>query len=328
VVERVTSDTGAVLADRAAAAPRRWTLHGLNNGAIFSATYYGVRTLPRAVSYALGHAGTWLAWRLMARTRAALADNLAPVLPGESRAALERRALATFRSYALDVIDFLRALGAPEADRRHQFRIEEEHRPLFETILGQGRGMLLVTGHYGNWEVGSVLVRRALGIPMTIVAMAEPNPTVNRIRHEIRTSLGAETIEVRQSLETALQIRRCLAGNQVVAMLVDRHFGRDRVPVTFFGRQAWLLRTPLLMAYLSGAPLVPCFIERTGPGRFLVRPGTPLFMSTVAARDQEIARAAQQLADELAARVREHPEFWYHFYRFWDAQRDEYGGLE
>jgi len=39
-------------------------------------------------------------------------------------------------------------------------------------------------------------------------------------------------------------------------------------------------------------------------------------------RDEAIQAAAQEFADQLGARVREHPEYWYHFYRYWDAQAD------
>ncbi|HET7217760.1 MAG TPA: lysophospholipid acyltransferase family protein [Vicinamibacterales bacterium] len=308
-------------------APRKWTLHGLNNGAIFTATYHGVRALPRAVSYGIGDAGTWLAWRTMTRTRQAIAHNLAAIFPDEDARALERRALSTLRSYARDVIDFLRALGNPDDDLRAIFDVEEEHRALFRSLLDRRKGVILISGHYGNWEVGSLLIRNALDLPLTIVAMAEANPTVNRIRRDIRRALGAETIEVRQSFETALQIRRCLADNRIVAMLVDRHFGKDRVPVTLFGRQAWFLRTPLLLAHASGAPLLPCSIERAGPGRFRARPAPPIFVATDIPRDEAIARAAQEIAGVVEDHVRRHPEYWYHFYRYWDAQRDEYHGL-
>ena len=252
--------------DRAVQAPRRWTLHGLNNGLIFAATCYGVRTLPRAVAYAIGRAGTWLAWRTMPRTRGAIAHNLEPLFPGEDRTSLERRALGIFRSYALDVIDFLRALSNP--DVRAMFDLADEHGAVLKALLARGRGLILVTGHHGNWEIGSLLIRGALDLPLTVVAMAETDPTVNRIRRDIRETLGVETIEVRQSLDTALQIRRHLAGNRIVAMLVDRHYGRDRVAVTMFGRSGWILRTPLLMAYVSGAPVLPCSVVRIGPGRF------------------------------------------------------------
>ena len=131
------------------------------------------------------------------------------------------------------------------------------------TVLARGRGAILVTGHHGNWEIGSILMRRVLHLPFAIVAMAEASAEVNRIRREMRDNLGVDTIEVRQSLDTALQIRRRLAANEIVAILMDRHLGRDRVQVTLLGRPAWFLRTPAVMGYLTGAPLMPCFVERS-----------------------------------------------------------------
>ena len=307
--------------------PRRWTLHGLNNGLIFGATYHGVRTLPRRLSYGIGHVGTWMAWRSMTETRRALAANLSAIFPHETTETLERRALETLRSYARDTIDFLRALADPPRTADEMFELATEYRTLFGDLLSRGRGVILVTGHYGNWEIGSLLIRRGLGLPLTIVAMAEASPQVNRIRHRIRESLGADTIEVRQSLDTALQIRRRLGDNQIVAMLIDRHYGRDRVPITLFGRSAWFLRTPLLMAHATGAPIVPVFIERLGPGRFAPRLTGAIVVDPDRPRDEAIQRAAQEIADRLAARIQTHPELWYHFYRYWEAQRDAYDGL-
>lgn len=307
--------------------PRRWTLHGLNNGLIFGATCHGVRILPRPVSYGIGDAGTWIAWRRMAETRRALADNLAAVFPGEPQAALERRALDTLRSYARDTIDFLRALGTPPAATRGMFQLDDQDRRWFLDLVAQGRGVIAVTGHYGNWEIGSLLLRRGLDLPMTIVAMAEADPEVNRLRRRIRESIGAGTIEVRQSLDTALQIRRRLADNHVVAMLIDRHYGRDRVAVTLLGRRAWFLRTPLLMAHATGAPIVPVFFERLAPACYATRLAAPIVVGADCPRDEAIGRAAQAIADALTARITQHPHFWYQFYRYWDAQRDAYEGL-
>jgi lauroyl/myristoyl acyltransferase len=105
--------------------------------------------------------------------------------------------------------------------------------------------------------------------------------------------------------------------------LMDRHVGRDRVAVTLAGRRAWFLKTPALMGLLSGAPLLPCFIERTGPARFSACPGKPIFVATDLPREEAIQRAAQQFADQLSVRLHQHPEYWYHFYRYWDSQPDD-----
>jgi lauroyl/myristoyl acyltransferase len=309
------------------AVPRRWTLHGLNNGRIFDWTCRGVSLLPRSASYAIGHVGSWIAWRAWPHTREALADNLTALFPHASQRELHARALETLRSYTRDVIDFLRAIEVP-ADRAAQlFEVRERDGVVMRELLAQERGIILVTGHYGNWEIGGVFMRRVFDVPLTVVAMAEANEEVNRIRHEIRGSLGLDTIEVRRSFDTALQIRRRLADNHIVAMLMDRHMGRDRVEVTLLGRRAWFLRTPVLMAHLTGAPLLPCFIERIGRARFRIQQGEPIFVSHDKPREDAIREAAQRFADQLDAKIREHPSLWYHFYPYWKAQTDDYDAL-
>ncbi|MCA1585969.1 MAG: MMPL family transporter [Acidobacteria bacterium] len=307
--------------------PRRWTLHGLNNGLIFGLTVRGVRILPRAFSYGLGHLGAWIAWRLMPGTNAAVAHNLRPLYPDRSEGALRAQALKTYRNYTRDTVDFLRALSASDAEVAGTFALVAESARLFDDLMARGRGAILVTGHYGNWEIGGILMSRVAHLPLTVVAMAESDPEVNRLRHDIRRRLGVDTLEVRQALDTALHIRRLLGEGRFVALLIDRHLGKDRVLVRFLGRPVWFLRTPALMGYLTGAPLVACFLERQGAGRFTAVPSAPIEVDRTLPRDEAIAAATQKIAEALEARVRTRPDLWYQFYRYWDAQRDDYEGL-
>ena len=163
---------------------------------------------------------------------------------------------------------------------------------------------------------------RAQNLPLTIVAMREASEEINRLRMGFRERIGAETLEVRQSMDTALQLRRRLADNRIVAMLMDRHVGRDRVPVTFFGRRAFFLRTPALLAYLTGAPLLPCSIVRLPDGRYRVKPGQPIHVSREIDRDAPSRSPRRRLPTELEARIRETPEYWYQFYPYWASQDD------
>jgi KDO2-lipid IV(A) lauroyltransferase len=308
--------------------PRRWTFHRLNNGRIFGWTVNGVRVLPRWISYAIAHVGTWLAWRLMRETNRAVAANLAVVLPHQSEEELVRAALDTYRHYAYDTIDFLRALSASPEELSATFDLPDENRRIFEEVLARGVGGLLVSGHHGNWEAGGILMRRLVGMPLTVVAMAERDEEVNRLRREIREQMDITTLEVRQSLETGLQIRRLLNENRFVAMLIDRHLGRDRVAVTFFGRRTWFLQTPALLSYLTGAPLVACFLERDRAGHFTTKAVGPIHVDRSQPRRAALQQATQQIADAIEERVRQNPHAWYHFYRYWDAQDDRYDGLE
>lgn len=304
----------------AASAPRkpvRWISHGFNNGLVFTLALYGSAWGPWWLVRPVVEIGARILRRALAPATAALVANLGVVFPGESSRQLYRRALETYLSYAYDYVAFVKALSWSRDEVLARFTYTHGER--LQRAMAMGRGVILVTGHVGNWEAGGI-VMRALGIPLTVVAMAEPDPHVNAYRLRIRESLGVDTLEVRQSLETPLLIRRKLAEQRVVALLADRHVDRDRVPVTFFGRRVEFLGTPVLLAYMTGAPIVPMTLVSQGRGRFLATPAEPIVVDHDAPRAQEMQRAAQIVADVLEAQIRTRPECWYQFYPYFDEQ--------
>jgi KDO2-lipid IV(A) lauroyltransferase len=297
----------------------RWHAGTLNNGLIFGATYYGVTHLPRAWSYGIGHVGTWLAYRLMRQGTAGLVHNFRMVRPYAGEQQLKELALLTYRSYARDTIDFIRSLTMTRAEFA-PLMASFDSRPLDE-VRERGRGAIVVGGHFGNWELGGVALRLMHGYPLTVVGKSEASPIVGEFRRRMRDSLSIDTLEIGQMLETALQIRRLLSGNGVVAMLLDRHIGRDRVDVTFFGRQTAFLRSPAMIAHLSGAPLLPAFMVRQPDGRFNGWFGDVIDVDATEGVDQGVQRATQAFASELERQIERTPQFWYQFYPYW--QRDE-----
>jgi KDO2-lipid IV(A) lauroyltransferase len=296
----------------------RWHPRGTNNGLIFGATYHGVSRLPRRVTYPIGHVGTWLAYHLQASGRRALIENLRIVLPGHAEPELRRVALATYRNYAKDTIDFMWSLSRKPEQLRHM--VGSVDTSAFESAVAGGRGVLAVSAHFGNWEMGGVLLRQLTDHALTVVVRQERSIKVNRRRNEFRASLGIETIEVRQGMETALRIRDQLQRNSVVAMLVDRHMERDRTPVTFFGRRVFFLRSPALLASFTGAPLVPVAVHRGGDGRVVIECGDPVYVTPEADREAAVRRSTQAIAEFFEARIRQSPESWYQFYPYWAAQ--------
>jgi lauroyl/myristoyl acyltransferase len=294
----------------------RWYARGLNNGAILAATYHGVARLPRQCSYAIGHAGTWLAYHLMRDGTGGLLANLRVVRPDATDAELKRLALLTYRSYARDTIDFIRGLSMTAQEIARVVEPHDEH--IFSDLLSEGRGLILAGGHFGNWELGGVALRLLRGYPLSVVGRPEATPAVGVIRRQMRDSLGIETIVIGQMLDTALQIRRVLGANGLVAMLMDRHLGRDRVDVTFFGRRTGFLRSPATIASLAGAPMLPTYLIRQPDGRFAVVSGRPIRVDTALPADEGIRAATQAFASDLEARIRAQPELWYQFYRYWE----------
>jgi lauroyl/myristoyl acyltransferase len=297
----------------------RWHAGALNNGLVFGATYYLCTHLPRPCAYAIGHAGTWLAYQLMRDGSRAIVGNLRVVRPDATERELKRLALLTYRCYARDTIDFIRSLGMNRAELEPMLVTRDDSR--IDELLAGGRGVVIVGGHFGNWELGGVALRLLHGLPLTVVGKSEASPMVGEIRRRMRDSLGIDTLEVGHMVETALQIRRLLAENGVVAMLLDRHLGRDRVDVTFFGRPTGFLRTPAMIGYLSGAPLLPAFMIRQADGRFLATFGDPIVVDSTKPTQQAVETATQSFANQLEENIRANPQLWYQFYPYWIAQR-------
>jgi lauroyl/myristoyl acyltransferase len=295
----------------------QWHAGALNNGLIFGLTYHLVTRLPRAASYAIGRAGTWLAYQLMRDGTRAIIDNLRVVRPDASPRELERLALLTYRSYARDTIDFIRSLAMDRSEFARMI-VDHESGPL-DDLLARRRGVLIVGGHFGNWELGGVALRLLHGYPVTVVGKSEASPVVGEIRRRMRDSLGIETLEIGRMLETALQMRRLLADNGIVAMLLDRHLGRDRIEVTFFGRPTAFLRTPAMIGYLSGAPLLPAFMIRQADDRFVGAMGDPIVVDSTMPTEDAVRAATQTFADQLEAQIRANPQLWYQFYPYWST---------
>jgi Kdo2-lipid IVA lauroyltransferase/acyltransferase len=293
----------------------RWDARGLNNGLIFGATYHGVTRLPRQCSYAIGHVGTRLAYHFMRDGTEALIENLRVVRPMATERELRRLALLTYRTYAKDTIDFIRSLGM---DRSQILSLVNElNVGRLDELLRRGRGVIIVGGHFGNWELGGVALRLLNGHRMTVVVKEEASEIVGGFRRRMRQSLGIDTLEIGRMLETSLQIRRLLAANGIVAMLLDRHIGRDRVRVRFFGRSVAFLRSPAMIGYMSGAALLPAFMVRQPDGRFQGFFGEPVVVDATKPTQVSVQIATQMFADQLESQIRESPHLWYQFYPYW-----------
>ena len=93
----------------------------------------------------------------------AIVDNLRVVRPEATEQELRRLALLTYRSYARDTIDFIRSLVM---SRTQLSRMMAEHKSdHLDSLLGHGRGVIIVGGHFGNWELGGVALRLLHGYP-------------------------------------------------------------------------------------------------------------------------------------------------------------------
>ncbi len=179
--------------------------------------------------------------------------------------------------------------------------------------LADGRGVVIPTGHFGGWEVGARFLVE-LGRPVTLVVAHEPNPTVRRFMHQLRTRHGIRLIYSGASVFAALPVLEALRRHEVVGMQIDPWGGaQGSHALDFCGAPARFQLGPFAIARVARAPVVPVFAVRLGIRRYELRtvgrfdPATPA--DAVAALTATV-RAYERL-------VRERPEQWLMFDDVW-----------
>jgi KDO2-lipid IV(A) lauroyltransferase len=172
-------------------------------------------------------------------------------------------------------------------------------------------GVVLLTGHLGNWEMGGAAIV-AHGVPLDVIGKGMSNRLFERDLFDMRERLGMRVLPMG---EAAREAPRSLASGRVVAMLGDQQAHRGGVIAPFFGRPASTARGPALFALRAGAPVFVAFcIAEPGPtARYTVTFESLAYASSGDA-DVDVLAFVGAYARALEAAIRRAPEqyFWQH----------------
>lgn len=204
-------------------------------------------------------------------------------------------------------------------DRAHIIDMFEdvEGWSIIEERLARGKGLILVSGHLGNWELGGAYLA-ARGIPMQAVARYMENPLFDRYLTRTRERIGMRIVH---DDEAVRRVPRSLRDGNAIAFLVDQGaVGLASTWVPFFGRLAKTPRGPAVFALRLGAPVVFGAAIRQPSGRFRLT-FEPIDSSSTGNLEADVERIVTDYTATLERWVRRAPEqyFWHH--RRWKHQR-------
>jgi lauroyl/myristoyl acyltransferase len=200
--------------------------------------------------------------------------------------------------------------------RPHPVRVDVPEPDLLATTLEKGRGVVVVTGHLGNWDVAAAALRR-YGRTVTVVMAHEQNASAREYVRRMRESDGIRVVYSDESVFSSLHLVRALRANHIVAMQLDRGsaFGRS-IELPFFGALARFTEGPFHLARVAGAPVLPCFAPRLGVRHYGIRFGRAHEVPD-RSRKSGIRDLATSVVADFEAIVRQHPCQWFQFQDFW-----------
>lgn len=272
------------------------------------------RVLPRRATLAFGGL-LGRGCRHLFRKKSRIAyDNISKTFPEMPPQEVQRNVVATFRHLGISAMEMLTLdRFKTDADLQEHFTFTGlEH---LREAYGQGRGVFLLTGHVGFWEIGTFFLPR-LGFPADWVAKQMKNPYVDRYFLRMRQAGGGRCLD---SKHGARRIVRSLAEKRGVAILLDQHISRSQaVEVDFFGRPA--CTTPIItqIAMKHAVPVVPVFVYRTRDYRYEVVVEPPIVLENEPG-GEAVVRNTQLLTDKIEAAVRRDITQWFWVHRRWRA---------
>jgi lauroyl/myristoyl acyltransferase len=186
----------------------------------------------------------------------------------------------------------------------------------YASILPDERGLVVVTSHFGTWEVGARVLKR-FGRPVNLVMSRETNPTVEEFQRTWRERYGLTVIRSDSSRFSSLNMVQALRRGEVVAIQLDRAVGAQVTrEVEFFGRPASFLYGPFVLARVAGVPIWPVFVARVRRGRYRFFP-EPLRTIPRDAGEEETLAVMRAVVRSFERRVREYPHQWFQFQPLW-----------
>ena len=185
-----------------------------------------------------------------------------------------------------------------------------------DAALEEGRGAILVAGHFGNWETLAMLASK--GYPMTFLVGEQHNILVDGLMNRLRVRFGGEIVPVTGNL---MGVLRALRKNRVVAMLSDQDAGKNGVFVDFLGKPASTPYGPGRMSESTGAPLLPCAVVRHGGGAHEIVVCPPVaFPSRDLPRDERVRILTQGYTTEFGRFISLHPDHYFWMHRRWKTR--------
>ena len=272
-----------------------------------------IRLLPRTWWYRLSDVLVPLVLLGWQRHVSRATGNLRHVLgPGVSEREIKRRTRTIFRNYARYMIDLLWMPGATVAERERALTIRGwDHIP---EALARGRGLIIVTGHLGNWDLpAAVLAGR--GYPTNVIVERLEPPAWNERVQALRERAGLQAIP----METGVRdLYDALRRNEVVAVVFDRPLTAGGVKVRFFGDRTRVPEGVARLALRTGAEVIGAVGVRRG-SRFIAEVGTPFEVTVSGNRQRDVERLTQDIVNWFEGWVRQYPDQWFMFRNFWPA---------
>ena len=287
--------------------------------AAFRAARWVLSALPAPVALGLGDVLGWLMGVVLRMRRRVVDENLLQAFPDAEPRWRRQVARSCYRHLIRESIATFRMVDVTRDEVLASVTPDEQQLAAFKADMAKGKGVVVVTGHLGNWEMGGAWLA-AGGLPLEAVVQVQRNRRFDEDLRNVRREVGLVTIPKQEAPRGVL---RALRAGHAVALVADQNVTRGGIFVEFFGRLAATARGPAVFALRTGAPLwVGAAIRgKEGGTRYRICL-EPIEFSATGDAETDIRRLTEAYTAVLESWIRADADqyFWHH--KRWKTRPD------
>lgn len=267
--------------------------------------------LPAPVALGFGDVLGWIVGVVLRIRRSVVDENLRQAFPDRDDRWRRRVARASYRHLVRESIATFLMAGKSRGEVLALASMDEDRLSEVDGDVEAGKGVVVMTGHLGNWELGGAWMA-ARGVPIEAVVQVQRNRRFDEDLRGVRERVGLRTIPKQAAPRGVL---RALRAGHLVALVADQNLTRGGTFVEFFGRLASTAKGPATFALRTGAPLwIGAALRVHGQDtRYRLR-FQRIEVEATGDTEADIRRVTEAYTRILESWIRADPEqyFWHH----------------
>lgn len=267
--------------------------------------------LPLKLAYKIAVLCSDLHYIFAYKDRATVTANLRAIFPDKSPSEINSLRLETFRNFAKYLVDFFHLPRLNKQNLEKTIRIA--NLGYIDEALSKGKGVITLTAHIGNWELGGVAMALS-GYQIGAVALPHRHKSVDDFFNARRRQKGVIVMPLGRAARDCLKL---LQENKIIALVGDRIFNTVGVQTEFLGLPSYLPAGPAAFSLKTGAPIIPGFIIRNPDEKFSLIFEKPIQYTPTGDRDKDILQIVSKYKTIIEDYIRRYPGQWLMFRKFW-----------
>jgi len=276
-----------------------------------------IKAIPGSQVYGFARRLAFIGYRLVRKPRKIALESLSLAFGKEkSSREIENIARDCFVDMAKSGVELVYLMDRPQLLKK---RVKLEGRENLDKALAKGKGVILVSAHFGNFPL--MMGKLSLeGYKIAGIMRPMRDARVEKIFLAKRNRLGVKTVYSQPRKTCVEDSIRSLRNNELLFIPIDQNFGTGGIFVNFFGRQAATATGPIVLAQRTKAVVLPCFIVRQEDDTHKVVFEPPLILREGETDQETVGINIQKLTDIIESYIRRYPAQWGWMHRRWKSK--------